>query len=86
MRKLVLAAVTLPAALLLAAGTYVAVRVHHSLAATRSQVAEEGKLAFDLATITHLDNPPASSLSPHPLPIPAEPSSRASSISPAPED
>ena len=57
MRKLVLAAVTLPAALLLAAGTYVAVRVHHSLADTRAQVAEEGKLAFDLTTITHLDNP-----------------------------
>jgi ligand-binding sensor domain-containing protein len=57
MRKLVLAAATLPAALLLGAGTYVAVRVHHSLTLSRSQVAEEGKLDFDLTTITHLDNP-----------------------------
>lgn len=57
MRKLVLAAVTLLAALLLGAGTYVAVRVHHSLALSSSQVAEEGKLAFDLTAITHLDNP-----------------------------
>jgi hypothetical protein len=57
MRKLVLAAVTLPAALLLGAGTYVAVRVHHSLAISRAQLAEEGKLVFDITTITHIDNP-----------------------------
>lgn len=57
MRKLVIAAIALPATLILGTGVFVAVRVRHSLTHTRSQLAEEGRLAFDLTPITHLENP-----------------------------
>jgi hypothetical protein len=62
MRKFVIAAAALPVALLLGGGLFVAVRVQHSLTHTRSQIAEEGNLAYDLTTITHLENPGFESL------------------------
>jgi len=62
MRKFVISATALPVALLLGAGLFVAARVQHSLAHARSQIAEEGNLAFDLTTVTHLDNPGFESL------------------------
>ena len=62
MRKFVISATALPVALLLGAGLFVAARVKHSLAHARSQIAEEGNLAFDLTTVTHIENPGFESL------------------------
>ena len=62
MRKFVISATALSAALLLGAGIFVAARFQHSLTHARSQVEEEGNLAFDLTTVTHLENPGFESL------------------------
>jgi ligand-binding sensor domain-containing protein len=66
MRKLVIAAIALPVTLHAGTGIFVAVRVRHSLTQTRSRLAEESRLAFDLSPITHRDNPGF-----EPLPTPA---------------
>jgi ligand-binding sensor domain-containing protein len=57
MRKIVVAATALPVILLLGIGIFVAVGVQHSLTFTRAQFAEEGNLAFEITTTTHIENP-----------------------------
>jgi hypothetical protein len=57
MRKIVVAAMALPVVLLLGIGFFVAVSVQHSLTFTRAQLAEEGNLAFEVTTVTHIENP-----------------------------
>jgi hypothetical protein len=61
-RKPAIAAAAIPVLLLLGTFALVAIRTQHSLTATRTQVASEATLPFDLRTLTPLDNPGFESL------------------------